>query len=72
MNVSIPTLLVRPRAAFEAAEEPLSVTQVFAFVFVIGCVILTTSLPWYATMAEELPADVTTFEFVIGGQTRRR
>jgi len=67
MDVPLATLLVRPREAFEAAEEPLSVTRAFAFVFVIGCVLLATAVPLYANMASELPVGLA-ISFVVGGQ----
>jgi len=71
MDVPLATLLVRPREAFEAAEEPLSLVQPLVLVFLVGASSIATAFPVYVALQRGLPSDIATVEFVIGSQTAR-
>lgn len=69
MDVPLVTLLVRPREAFEVAEEPAPLIQPLVLVFFVGVSSIATAFPVYVAIQRELPADIATVEFVIGSQT---
>ena len=71
MDVSLATLLVRPRAAFEAADERLSLVQPLVLVFLVGASSIATAFPVYVALQRRLSSDIATVEFVIGAQTAR-
>lgn len=67
MDVSLRTLLVRPRAAFETAPDPPSLGQAFALVLVVGCVGIVTAFPLFVSV-EQLPDGMATVDLAMGGQ----
>lgn len=69
MELSLATLLVRPRAAFEADEEPLSLTQPATLVFLVSVASIAMTFPLYVEFGARLPSDIATVELVIGGRT---
>jgi len=68
MDVPLATLLVRPRRAFEDAEDPLSVAQALVFVVMLSAVNVATLFPLYVGRWERAAAAGATIDIAVGGQ----
>jgi hypothetical protein len=68
MDVSLRTLLVRPRTAFAEAGDP-GLLQPTALTLVTGVASMVTVLPLYVLLGRELPATVPRVRFATGGGT---